>query len=435
MAEENFDFNADELSFSGQMSEEEVNAFDFNLDKDLKLEGLDDISAPSFERVTESEVVAEGEEPQFDIDNLLDNISFDEKPSVEREQDDVSSADVGDELSFVAEADENVSDVSAGELTPSFMNEWAEMPRDDGNGDWKAPQDFDEFKDEATVIDEPAVAEETAIEDNEVLVEDEFSGIVDEAESNVQEMTFADEVAVEAEVEPEVEEPVLDAYGETEAEPEVEEPVLDAYGETEAEPEVEEPTFDAYGEAEAEPEAGEPVSDAYGEAEAEPEAGEPVSDAYGEAEAEPKVEEPVLDEVVGAETSFEENVVVEPVVTPVVERSAVANVHDAGYAKWFSGAADNQYFEVGRQTEPYTIEGNDICQAIHVNCSFDAYGWLVCFGNGMMMSLSDVREYQLRNGGLPDENGVIRYGNNEFPFSGINRIVIYQSVQYFSYGV
>ncbi len=108
---------------------------------------------------------------------------------------------------------------------------------------------------------------------------------------------------------------------------------------------------------------------------------------------------------------------------------------EAAYVKWFSGASDSQYFEVSRQTEPYVIEGNDVCQAIHVNCGYDTYGWIVTFDNGTVMSLSDVREYQLRNGNLPDENGVIRYGENEFVFRQINRIVLYKSVQYFSYGV
>ena len=51
------------------------------------------------------------------------------------------------------------------------------------------------------------------------------------------------------------------------------------------------------------------------------------------------------------------------------------------------------------------------------------------------MSLRDVREYQIRNGCLPDTSGSISYGQNVLAFENVKRIVIYETVKYFSYGV
>lgn len=375
MAEEDFEFGGDETSFAGQMSEEEINAFDFNLDKDLKLEGLDNVQeTPSLD-------IASGEEtgnigPQFDLDNLLDNISFDEDETQKQpffEPQETSFAETDNEEAFTVTADEYVSEVSESEQTPSFINEWEETPKDDGNGDWKAPQSYDVFEEQE--------------------VEDEFTVASDEGVAGEPGETLGEFIASEP-ITPYKEESVFSA----------EEDIAP----------VEETSFDV---SEQNISAIE----------------EPAVEDYIEQET---ISEFVDNEANDTEASFENEIVASPIVSEtVVERPVATDVHEAGYAKWFSGGADNQYFEIERQTIPYSIEGNDVCQAIHVNCSFDAYGWLVCFENGMTMSLSDVREYQLRNGGLPDGAGIIRYGNNEFPFSGINRIVVYQSVQYFSYGV
>ena len=62
-----------------------------------------------------------------------------------------------------------------------------------------------------------------------------------------------------------------------------------------------------------------------------------------------------------------------------------------------------------------------------------AYGWSVRFDNGLVMSMADIREYQLRNGKLPQPDGIIAYGNKQLLFRGCARIVIYQEAEYFSY--
>lgn len=127
--------------------------------------------------------------------------------------------------------------------------------------------------------------------------------------------------------------------------------------------------------------------------------------------------------------------------TPVKEAVAVSetagdeqNGQLANHLKWFSGSSADKFFEISKQSESEQLIGTGEVKAIHVNVGYDTYGWLVEFSNGKIMSLRDVREFQIRNGHLPDSTGVIVYGNQRFEFSAIERILIYESVQYFSYG-
>ncbi len=106
----------------------------------------------------------------------------------------------------------------------------------------------------------------------------------------------------------------------------------------------------------------------------------------------------------------------------------------ANHLKWFGGSSADKFFEISKQSESEQLTGTGEVKAIHVNVGYDTYGWLVEFSNGKIMSLRDVREFQIRNGHLPDSTGVIVYGNQRFEFSAIERILIYESVQYFSYG-
>lgn len=126
---------------------------------------------------------------------------------------------------------------------------------------------------------------------------------------------------------------------------------------------------------------------------------------------------------------------------PVKETAAVSetagdeqNGQLANHLKWFSGSSADKFFEISKQSESEQLTRTGEVKAIHVNVGYDTYGWLVEFSNGKIMSLRDVREFQIRNGHLPDSTGVIVYGNQRFEFSAIERILIYESVQYFSYG-
>ena len=107
----------------------------------------------------------------------------------------------------------------------------------------------------------------------------------------------------------------------------------------------------------------------------------------------------------------------------------------ANYVKWYSGSVHDEMFEISKNDLPEEIIGTEDTRLLHINVGYDSYGWLVEFDGGPTMSLEDVRRYQIRNGALPGASGAIRYGQQICRFRNIERILIYQSVRYFSYGI
>ena len=104
-----------------------------------------------------------------------------------------------------------------------------------------------------------------------------------------------------------------------------------------------------------------------------------------------------------------------------------------GFLRWYDGESSEAQFEVSKDSESTVLKGTDDCRVVHINIGFDAYGWLIRFDNGIIMSVSDVREYQLRNGMLPDTSGTITYASAQIEFRDIEKIKIYESVRYFTY--
>ena len=104
-----------------------------------------------------------------------------------------------------------------------------------------------------------------------------------------------------------------------------------------------------------------------------------------------------------------------------------------GYAKWYSGNYDDGAFEVDRQSVSGVLNGDDAHRTIHVSVGYGTYGWQVEFANGVVMNLRDVREYQLKNGKLPAEDGAIVYGDMRIEFHYIEKITLYESIRYFTY--
>ena len=102
-------------------------------------------------------------------------------------------------------------------------------------------------------------------------------------------------------------------------------------------------------------------------------------------------------------------------------------------SKWYSGSLNDKYFEFNAQSPSGSFEGNDEIKAIHVNVNNSSYGWNVTFDNGLSMNLRDLREYQTRFGKMPSPNGVISYGQTKLTFSKVERIVVYESAQYYFY--
>lgn len=106
---------------------------------------------------------------------------------------------------------------------------------------------------------------------------------------------------------------------------------------------------------------------------------------------------------------------------------------ERSYVRWYDGESTEPQYEIDKNSESKTLIGSDDCKNIHINIGFDAYGWLVSFANGVVMSVDDVREYQLRNGALPDSAGVITYATMQIEFQNIEKIKVYESVRYFTY--
>lgn len=103
-------------------------------------------------------------------------------------------------------------------------------------------------------------------------------------------------------------------------------------------------------------------------------------------------------------------------------------------AKWYSGTLADKYFEFSASSQAGEFVGTDDIRAIHVNTGNSAYGWNVTFDNGIVMSLKDLQEFQIKHGKLPTENGEIAHGSLKLKFSQVERIVVYQAPQYFAYG-
>ena len=108
---------------------------------------------------------------------------------------------------------------------------------------------------------------------------------------------------------------------------------------------------------------------------------------------------------------------------------------NVGFLKWYSGSSGDAVYEFGKNSPSGSFEGDENCNVLHVNVGYDTYGWEVQFPDGVIMNLRDVREYQIRNGRLPSTEGRIIYGQKTLMFSGVERIVVYESVKYFSYGI
>ena len=102
-------------------------------------------------------------------------------------------------------------------------------------------------------------------------------------------------------------------------------------------------------------------------------------------------------------------------------------------SKWYSGTLNDKYFEFSAQSESSEFVGNEDMKAIHVNISNSSYGWNVTFDNGLSMNLRDLREYQTRFGKIPSANGIISYGQKTLKFQNVEKIVVYEAVQYFFY--
>ena len=147
---------------------------------------------------------------------------------------------------------------------------------------------------------------------------------------------------------------------------------------------------------------------------------------------EPEVTDNFADTFVAEDDSFDENQFVDD---GKVGAFSVVQPQNLKYIQWYSGRSSAAVYEYGKSSSSGEFIGNRNCNTIHVNVGYDTYGWVVQFSDGVVMSLRDVREYQIRNGKLPNNSGRIIYGQSILSFENVERIVVYEAVKYFSYGM
>ena len=102
--------------------------------------------------------------------------------------------------------------------------------------------------------------------------------------------------------------------------------------------------------------------------------------------------------------------------------------------RWYSGNSGDKCFSFDARSASGNFEGTDQCKIIHVNVGISNYGWNISFDNGLFMSFRDLQEYQTRYGQLPASSGVIIHGQQTLKFSNVEKIVVYEAAQYFTYG-
>ena len=103
-------------------------------------------------------------------------------------------------------------------------------------------------------------------------------------------------------------------------------------------------------------------------------------------------------------------------------------------ARWYSGSSADDCFEFDAKMPSTEFSGTPECKIIHVNVGISSYGWNITFDNGLFMSFRDLQEYQTRYGQLPSDNGVITHGQQTLKFANVEKIVVYEAAQYFTYG-
>ena len=148
-------------------------------------------------------------------------------------------------------------------------------------------------------------------------------------------------------------------------------------------------------------------------------------------------ETPVVDEAYSEET-FSDNANLgndSSVISENVGAYSIIPPQNLKYLNWYSGGISEAVYEFSKNSQSAEFVATNECKTIHVNVGYDTYGWVVQFSDGSVMSLRDVKEFQIRNGKLPNSSGRIIYGQNVLSFEKVERIVVYEAVRYFSYGV
>lgn len=155
-------------------------------------------------------------------------------------------------------------------------------------------------------------------------------------------------------------------------------------------------------------------------------------------ENEPTVDEAVVkqDEIIAEQPIADDETISEDEENSEENRLLTTGVQSENlpFLKWYDNGKNYKTYDIAKNFASGSFTGSEDCDTIHIDVGFDTYGWLVVFADGVTMSLHDVKEYQLRQGCLPFASGRITYGSSVLDFDRVKRIVIYETVKYFSYG-
>lgn len=391
MADSENTITAEDLPGMTEVSDDPLSLSDADLDKldlsDISDDGMDGFPSFLTDKKDDADIVFD------DVNNPdlgLDDINLDE-PVVQITE----TPEEGDIELEEGNPGINLDDVAAD--TPN-------LPADDWQKETENPINPDEFLD--TPLPENAIEEAGEWPDTETPLQEAEEEIAETSDSR------AEEPAVQ---EVEIEETPVD-----------EESILS-----------EEP-----GEADLTPVAEEYSEIPEPEEKADKTSEEPEEEVILEKEA----EEDYSDDEIARELGDEESAAAEtaspednmPAITVPDSDSGNQELSDKdlnNFLKWYSGRLNDEYIEFSTEYESGEIEGTEECKALNVKVGSSYYGWNVKFDNGLTMSLQDVRDYQLHYGKLPDSGGVISFGELTLTFKNIERIVSYESPEYYSYGI
>lgn len=391
MADSENTITAEDLPGMTEVSDDPLSLSDADLDKldlsDISDDGMDGFPSFLTDKKDDADIVFD------DVNNPdlgLDDINLDE-PVVQITE----TPEEGDIELEEGNPGINLDDVA--EDTPN-------LPADDWQKETENPINPDEFLD--TPLPENAIEEAGEWPDTETPLQEAEEEIAETSDSR------AEEPAVQ---EVEIEETPVD-----------EESILS-----------EEP-----GEADLTPVAEEYSEIPEPEEKADKTSEEPEEEVILEKEA----EEDYSDDEIARELGDEESAAAEtaspednmPAITVPDSDSGNQELSDKdlnNFLKWYSGRLSDEYIEFSTEYESGEIEGSEECKALNVKVGSSYYGWNVKFDNGLTMSLRDVRDYQLHYGKLPDSGGTISFGELTLTFKNIERIVSYESPEYYSYGI
>ena len=118
-----------------------------------------------------------------------------------------------------------------------------------------------------------------------------------------------------------------------------------------------------------------------------------------------------------------------------IAANEATDLKEVNHLSWYSGSAEAKHFSYSRDSNGISFIGSEMLNSIHLDIGNTSYGWNVFFDSGVVMGITDLIEYQIKNSSLPSNNGRIVNGDKKLDFTSVEKIVVYKSSQYFTYNI